>query len=84
MQSSRSNAVLLLVAGAMLSGCADYLNRRDSVTLGAGNAPAANTLIQTVDPWPDSVMDTNIIVSGDISMLDDVENLDSVSDSVSD
>jgi hypothetical protein len=49
---------LTLVLG--LSACADYLDRRDTVTLGAGDAQAWNQTIQAADPWPRYVMDTHI------------------------
>lgn len=35
-----------------LGGCADYLNRMDVVSIGAGDAVRANREIHTVDPWP--------------------------------
>ncbi len=49
---------LTLVLG--LGACADYLDRRDTVTLGAGDAQAWNRTIQAADPWPRYVMDTHI------------------------
>jgi ABC-type uncharacterized transport system auxiliary subunit len=61
MPSSRSSKLLLAMAClAQLAGCADYLNRRDSITLGAGNASEANTAIQTIYPFPNNASDTNI------------------------
>ncbi len=64
MRSSRRNRLVLLAAVAlMLGGCADYLNRRDSITLGAGNAPEANAMIQTIDPFPDNAENTDITFS---------------------
>ena len=51
--------------GAMLAGCSDlYYDRRDTVALSAGDAIAANTAEQTVDPWPPHSGDTNIPASG--------------------
>jgi hypothetical protein len=50
-----------------LSGCnatADYLNRRDTVTLAAGNAKNWNLAVQTIDPWPPHAEDTSIEHSG--------------------
>ena len=44
--------VLLCVMAAFLSGCADYMNRRDSVSARAGNAVDANLAIQTINPQP--------------------------------
>jgi hypothetical protein len=57
-----------LVAAAMLAGCADadlYFDRRDSITLHAGDAVAANIVAQTVDPWPREAANRNIASNGD-------------------
>jgi hypothetical protein len=62
--SSRSKA---LVTGGLLlalGGCADYMNHRDSVTLGAGNAMEANSAIHAVKPWPPSASTTTIYSHG--------------------
>ena len=45
-------AVLLCLLAAALSGCADYLNRRDTVSARAGDAVDANLAIQTINPQP--------------------------------
>lgn len=58
--SPRNNAAVLLLAAAVLSGCADYMNRRDTVALRSGNAAEANTAIHTVNPWPAGVMDPRL------------------------
>lgn len=51
--SPRSKRVVLLcLLAAALSGCADYLNRRDSVSARAGDAVEANLAIQTINPQP--------------------------------
>ncbi|AMS39328.1 hypothetical protein FHS67_006300 [Aminobacter aminovorans] len=52
--------IILLVFTVGLSGCADYMNNRDSVTLGLGDAPEANLAIQTVDPFPRHSRNTRI------------------------
>ena len=44
-------AVLMTVA-AGAAGCRDYLDRKDTVNLGGGNAIAENKVAQTIDPWP--------------------------------
>ena len=55
-KSSRSNvrgAVLALAATTLLGACTDmYLDRRDTVSFAAGDAPAANKITHMVDPWP--------------------------------
>ncbi|MCH4559125.1 hypothetical protein ACVILI_005645 [Mesorhizobium sp. USDA 4775] len=44
-----------------ISGCAaDYLNHYDTVTLAAGDAGHANTLLQTVDPFNPNSDNTHI------------------------
>lgn len=53
MPSSKRNKLALIVTLALsLAGCADYMNRRDSVSLGAGNATEGNIAIQTINPQP--------------------------------
>lgn len=47
-----------------LSGCQEYLVRSDLVSPYAGNAAAHNASIQTVDPWPRYVYDTDLETSG--------------------
>ena len=60
---ARSAAVIVL--GAWLAGCSDmYLDRRDSVALGAGDAIAANKVQEMVDPWPAGSGNRNIAFNG--------------------
>ena len=42
----------------------DWFERRDSVTLQAGDANAANRAMQMRDPWPPYVADRNIPFNG--------------------
>ncbi|MGI9352871.1 MAG: hypothetical protein ACR2O3_15005 [Rhizobiaceae bacterium] len=60
----KSKFLIPLLFASILVGCADYLNHRDSVTLGAGNAQEANSGIHESDPWPKEVFDTEIQVDG--------------------
>ncbi len=56
-------ALFAIVAGSsLLTGCADYLANRDSITLGAGNAVQANLGIHTINPFPASANNTHIHV----------------------
>ena len=41
-----------------------YFDRREGVTLGAGDAVAANAAMQTIDPWPARSGNTNIAFNG--------------------
>lgn len=53
----------LLFCAAVASGCMNDQHRRgDGLTDGAGNAQAANTVMQMVDPWQDGVQDTRLLV----------------------
>ena len=42
-----------LVFSSVLAGCSDlYYDRRETVSFGAGDAPATGVALQTIDPWP--------------------------------
>ncbi|MBC7132077.1 MAG: hypothetical protein H5U16_03100 [Roseovarius sp.] len=58
----RNKYLALVLALAVLSGCADYMTRRDPVTLGAGNAPEGNTAVHTVNPFPPKA--SNPVIDG--------------------
>lgn len=62
---SRNRAVLLLLAATGLAGCADYLNRYDTVTLAAGDTQKYNALLQTEDPFNPASRDTAIPTDGE-------------------
>jgi hypothetical protein len=59
-------AVLAVGAlGATIGGCSQlYLDRRDTIALGAGDAIAANQAVQVIDPWPPHSGNTNIVFNG--------------------
>ena len=50
----------------------DYMSRRDSITVGLGDAPTSNIIIQHPTPWPSYINNTDIKTSGaqGISALD--------------
>ncbi|TPM37256.1 hypothetical protein [Mesorhizobium sp. B2-3-4] len=54
---------LALILAALASGCTsdDYV-RNEGVTSGAGDAQAANTVMQMVDPWKYGVQNTRLLV----------------------
>jgi hypothetical protein len=54
-------ACLMLMA---LGGCVDYTERRDTITLAAGDAQDWNKVIHTADPWPPYAMNTHILGDG--------------------
>lgn len=64
--------IRLLAAAAAatgVAGCADYLNHHDTVTLRAGDSQSWNKAVQTSDPWPPYVKNTDINVDGQRAAL---------------
>ena len=53
--------LLLAVLPMIVSGCMADTQRVTGVTSGAGNAIAANTAMQMVDPWQPGVDDTDLM-----------------------
>lgn len=47
-----ARAFALTAVSAGLAACSDYLARRDTLTLGTGEAVQANMAMHTIDPWP--------------------------------
>jgi hypothetical protein len=45
-------ACILIVAAVAVSGCSEYLDRRDTLYLGAGEAVQTNIITHQIDPWP--------------------------------
>ena len=62
-------AILAALAAACCAsaGCSDTYRRADGVTSGVGDAIAANTAMQMVDPWQYGVQDTDLKVPADRS-----------------
>ncbi len=50
---------------AALTGCSEYLDRRETISLGGGNSVATNEATQMVDPWPRASADRNIAYNGE-------------------
>jgi hypothetical protein len=67
----KTDRVAIALAAACILGalnnCSDpglYLDRRDSIALGAGDAVATNAALQTIDPWPPASGNTHIAANG--------------------
>jgi hypothetical protein len=65
----RLPAVLAGLAALAVGGCAEsdlhqYLGHYDTLTVGAGNAQAANRAIHEVDHWPETSRRTQIDLDG--------------------
>jgi hypothetical protein len=53
--------IAIAAIAVTLAGCqASDTSRRDGITLANGDAIAANTALQMVDPWPDGVDDVKL------------------------
>ncbi len=46
------NIIIITIALSSLIGCHQYWERRDTVSLGVGDAVAANKVTHTENPWP--------------------------------
>jgi len=64
---SALTAALIAAPAFLLAGCYDddYYSRRDTITLGAGDAQAVNAATHTVDPWPEHSRNTDIHMEGE-------------------
>jgi hypothetical protein len=58
-------ALFILIAVVPLAGCSEYLDRKDTVFFGAGNAVETNIVTEVRDPWPLHAAQKNIAFSGD-------------------
>jgi hypothetical protein len=57
-------ALALGLVLTVLSGCSEYLDRRDTISLQGGDAVATDKVTQMVDPWPRASADKNIGFEG--------------------
>ena len=63
---NKGPALLALATTLLLGACTDmYLDRRDTVSFGAGDAVAANKVTHMVDPWPAYAGNRNIAYDGE-------------------
>jgi hypothetical protein len=66
MSRNKGPALLALAATMLLGACTDmYLDRRDTVSFGAGDAVAANKVTHMVDPWPVYAGNRNLTFDGE-------------------
>jgi hypothetical protein len=49
---------------AVLGGCSEYLDRRETIARSGGNAVATDVVTQMVDPWPRDSANRNIAFNG--------------------
>ena len=66
-QSGTKAMVLAIIVASALAGCSDiYYDRRETISLGAGDAQATNQATHMVDPWPRHSMNTRIAGNGQL------------------
>ncbi|WP_197729917.1 hypothetical protein [Rhizobium ruizarguesonis] len=56
--------LICCLASVVLTSCADYLNHRDTITFGAGNAMEANKAIHIAQPFNPQSQSTRIYADG--------------------
>jgi hypothetical protein len=57
---------VIVLAATALAGCSDlYFDRRESISLSAGDDVYSNQVTQMVDPWPANSANRNISYNGD-------------------
>jgi hypothetical protein len=55
------------VIGTAVAGCSEiYFDRRETVSLSAGDAIAINKVTQTIDPWPRASSNNRIAANGQL------------------
>jgi hypothetical protein len=64
---TRAAALSAMLAALLsaLTGCSEYLARRDGITLNAGNAVMTDRVTHMVDPWPRASANRDIAFNGD-------------------
>ena len=63
---TRAIAAVVVIASAV-AGCSEmYYDRRETVSLGAGDSVATNKVTQMVDPWPAASAKNNIAFNGQL------------------
>ena len=64
-QSKTKLAICALVGASALAGCSDlYWDRRESISLSAGDAVYSNQVTHMVDPWPPHSANRHISFNG--------------------
>ena len=64
MSRDRLPFLAAMMVPCMLSGCADYLNRYDSITLSTGDAQLHNLMLHNVNPFNPASQNTKIESDG--------------------
>jgi hypothetical protein len=57
-------AIVVIIACGSSSGCAQYVDRKDTIAFSAGNAVQTNIVTHVADPWPANARNRNFAVDG--------------------
>ncbi len=75
MQLSQSKSITLWRAAGtaalclLFAGCTQSnLEHSDKISAASGDAVRAATVMQTVDPWPEYVLDTDVSMDGELAV----------------
>jgi hypothetical protein len=67
MRRASKLSVAAVLLATMLGGCSDlYWDRRDTIAFWAGDAPASNIAIHTIDPWPPAAAKRRLTANGEL------------------
>ena len=67
MRRDKKLSVAAVLLATMLGGCSDlYWDRRDTISFHAGDAPASNVAIHTIDPWPPVAAKRRLSTNGEL------------------
>jgi hypothetical protein len=61
--TARAAFVSIIIFGSLI-GCAEYVDRKDTIAFSAGNALQTNIVTHVTDPWPPSSRNKNFAVDG--------------------
>lgn len=66
-RTARSVALraMLVAFICALTGCSEYLDRRDTIALSGGDAVMTNRVTHMVDPWPRESANRNLAFNGE-------------------
>lgn len=64
-QSAPWTTFAALVAGFSLSGCSEYMDRKDTIAFNAGEAVQTSIVAHVTDPWPAHSRVKDIAFSGE-------------------
>jgi len=64
LELAASRFAVLCVLGTAVSGCSEYMDRKNTIAFSAGDAVQTNVVTHVIDPWPPYVQNTDIAFNG--------------------